>query len=148
MIRNYTSGTPVDRSVNFIEKKLVEAGARHIAKQYDNGALCAIVFSLERPGAKPFPIKLPANVGQCERILLARVKRPRKSTGQKVRDQAERTAWKLLADWVDIQVAMIKLGQVEALEIFLPYMFNSFSGTTFYQELKASNFKALSFTPE
>ena len=148
MIRNYTSGTPVDRSVSFIEKKLVEAGARHIAKQYNDGTLCAIVFSLEHPGAKPFPIKLPANVEACEHILLARVRRPRKGTPQKVREQAERTAWKLLADWVDVQVAMIKLGQVEALEIFLPYMFNSFSGTTFYQELKASGFKALPFTPE
>jgi hypothetical protein len=147
-LRNYTSGVPVERSVSFIEKRLVETGASHIMKEYVDGVLAGIMFSL--PGPKnnaSIPIKLPANVEKCNRLLAAQVKRQRKGTLEKIRDQAERTAWKLLADWVDVQVSMIRLGQAEPLEIFLPYLFDAHRKQTFYGSLKESGFKALPFTP-
>ena len=43
-LKNYTSSIPPDRSVALIEKKLVEVGADHIAKSYEKGKLCGIVF--------------------------------------------------------------------------------------------------------
>jgi len=148
-IRNYTSGVPVERSVSFIEKRLVETGASHIMKQYGpEGELSNIIFSLPGPrNNAPVPIKLPANIEKCHSLLAGQVKRPRKGTMAKIRSQAERTAWKLLADWVDVQISMIKLGQAEPLEIFLPYLFDSHRQQTFYGSLKESGFKALPFTP-
>jgi hypothetical protein len=94
-IRNYTSGVPVDRSVSFIEKRLVEAGASHIMKEYADGVLAGIIFSLPGPrNNAPVPIKLPANIDKCNRLLAQEVRRPRKGTMDKIRSQAERTAWK------------------------------------------------------
>lgn len=44
--------------------------------------------------------------------------RPRKW----VEAQSERVAWRIVLNWVEIQAAMIKLKQVDALEIFMPYL--------------------------
>lgn len=113
-LRNYTSGVPVERSVSLIEKRLVETGASHIMKQYGpDGTLSDIIFSLPGPrNNAPVPIKLPANVEKCNHLLAKQVKRPRKGTLEKIRLQAERTAWKLLSDWVDVQISMIRLVDV------------------------------------
>jgi hypothetical protein len=145
-LRNYTSGSPVDRSVSLIEKKLVESGARHISKEYDRGMLVGITFAICDANSKMVPIRLPANIERCEQLFSAEVKRPRKGTKDKIRQQAERTAWKLLADWVDVQCSMIMLQQAEPLEIFLPYLFDGNLGQTFFQALKTgTKFKALPF---
>ncbi len=139
-LRNYTSSVPVNRSVSYIEQRLVEAGATHIAKKYGKDqALQAVIFSLPGPGGEQVPIRLPANVDQCERVLLEYVKRKTEAALEKNRLQAERTAWKLLYDWVDLQCSMIKLGQVEPLEVFLAYIFDSKRGTTFYESLKGGS---------
>jgi hypothetical protein len=146
-LRNYTSGSPVDRSISFIERRLVEAGATQIAKSYGKGgSLVGVTFSMPGFNGKPAIVQLPANVDQCERAFLAEVKRHRKGTAEKIRLQAERTAWKLLADWVDVQVSMIALQQAEPLEIFLPYLYDSKLDQTLYRALKTGNeFKALPF---
>lgn len=118
-------------------------------KQYGpEGELSDIIFSIPGPrNNAPVPIRLPANIEKCRSLLAEQVKRPRKGTMAKIREQAERTAWKLLSDWVDVQISMIRLGQAEPLEVFLPYLFDGHRQETFYASLKANNFKSLPFTP-
>lgn len=145
-LRNYTSGSPVERSVAFIERRLVEVGACHISKEYHKGMLIGITFALSGLHGRMVPIRLPANVERCEQLFSAEVKRPRRDTMAKIHQQAERTAWKLLSDWVDVQCSMIMLQQAEPLEIFLPYLYDGNLGQTFFQALKSGEkFKALPF---
>ena len=57
------------------------------------------------------------------------------------RQQAIRTSWRILKDWVEVQMALLETGMVTMDEIFLPYRLSG--GQTFYQALVAGEFKAL-----
>lgn len=86
---------------------------------------------------------MPAKVDGCFQALWKEVKRPQSDTKQKIREQAERTAWKIISDWVEIQLSMIMLEQAEVMEIFLPYVYDPATETTFYNKIKKGGFKAL-----
>ena len=143
MIKNYTSTVPIERSINHIEYQLVAHGAKDIMKRYDSvGRLESICFIIFVSGNN-ISFKLPAKIDACYEILKAEIKKPRDDTYQKVEKQAERTAWKLVSDWVDIQISMIELQQAEFLEIFLPYAYNPQKQQTFYEQIRESKFLAL-----
>ena len=144
MIKNYTSSIAAARSISFIEAKLVHHGARQVLKLYDeNKTITGLCFIINTNG-KDMPFKLPARVDDCERILKANLsKRTRPETFAKIREQAERTAWKIVSDWVEAQMAMIELAQVEVMEVFLPYLYNHSQQQTYFEMLKTNNYKAL-----
>ena len=143
MIKNYTSGVPVDRTVSKIEAALVSGGATNIMKDYSpSGELVAICFAVVNPeNGKRIAVRLPADVKAVYEIFKDGVKRPRSGTMEKLEDQARRTAWKLIQDWVEIQISMIRLRQAEFLQVFLPYVWDG--KTTFYNRLKGQGFKLL-----
>lgn len=118
-------------------------GATNINKQYEGGSLASISFLIDVSG-NTIAFRLPAKVGAVQKVLWAEVKRPRPETEKRINDQAERTAWKIVAEWVEIQFSMIKLEQAEFAEVFLPYAYDYAKDQTFYQRLKESNFKLLS----
>jgi len=139
-IKNYTSSVAVNRSVQYITDKLVRHGARNIMQLYnDHQQLTGICFIIKQEG-KDMPFKLPARVDNCEKVLKAQVRRPGPDTYKKIREQAERTAWKLVSDWVDIQMSLIELDQVEFMEVFLPYVYFPAQGKTYFEQLKGSGF--------
>lgn len=142
MIKNYSSQVPANRSVLKIEEKLVQHGAKNILKLYDNQKLSGIAFIIPING-KEYPFRLPAKINRVEKQLLKQIKRPRNSTTQKISDQAERTAWKLLSEWVEIQISLIELDQVELLEVFMPYLYDSNKNQTFFEKMKNNNFSML-----
>ena len=144
MLKNYTSTVPASASIAYIERKLVQNGATQILKQYGpKGRLSDIRFCIKIDGQDVL-LKLPAQVENCENVLMQNLpQRARPETIKKVPKQAERTAWKILSDWLDAQVAMIELAQVEVLEIFLPYVYNPQTQQTVFQMAKASGYKAL-----
>lgn len=143
-IKNYTSNVVAEKSVMHIERYLVEAGASHIAKEYDtNKKLVGITFQMLLPNSQPCLFKLPARVDEVEKIMMSEKKKLHRDTAARVKDQANRTAWKLLVDWVQVQCSMILLNQAEAIEIFLPYLYNPQSNQTFFNKIKAGNFKML-----
>jgi hypothetical protein len=53
-------------------------------------------------------------------------------------EQAYRTSWKLAFEWIDIQATMIELGQVEAIEVFMPYLIVDKAGTTLFEMAKSN----------
>ena len=58
-----------------------------------------------------------------------------KTTRQKIKadkEQATRTAWRNVRDWVLAQVALMESCTVDAAQCFLPYMVDR-SGTTLYE---------------
>jgi hypothetical protein len=140
MIKNYTSDTPAVRSVNHIEQSLVENKAKSIMKTYGpDGTLTAIAFIMPTNGQE-LPFKLPARIDRVEKALLKKVIRPRKETFLRIKQQAERTAWKILADWVDIQMSIVELDQAEMSEVFMPYLYNHNKQDTLFDRWKANGF--------
>ena len=147
-LKNYTSTVPAARSIAYIEGKLAQNGAKQTLKTYDDQQrVSGICFMIPIDG-KEISFKLPAKVPECEKVLRANLSsRARPETIQKVEKQAERTAWKILSDWVEAQMAMIELAQVEVLEVFLPYVFDNQQGKTFFESIKERKYKALLPSP-
>jgi hypothetical protein len=142
MIKNYTSGVPVDRTVSKIEMALVKGGATNIIKDYKDNLLDAICFAVIMPDTeKRIAVRLPANAKAVYETMRRQVKRPRRGTEEKLKEQASRTAWKLMQDWVEVQMSLIEMQQVEFLQVFLPYVWNG--KTTVYNLLKAQGFRLL-----
>ena len=141
-LKNYTSSVPAVTSMGRIEQALVKAGATDISKKYEDGICVSITFRM-MVQLQPLFFQLPAKVDACFNVLYKEVKRPRPDTKALIRQQAERTAWKIISDWVEIQLSMILLEQADAMQIFLPYVYNPATEQTFYNQLKEGGFKAL-----
>lgn len=144
MLKNYTSQVPAGRSISYIENQLVNHGARSIMKIYDDKKrISGICFSIPING-KEIPYKLPARIKEAESVLLRNLgPRARKETKDKIPVQAERTAWKILSDWVEAQMALVELSQVDVTEVFLPYIYDGVEDKTFYEKIKENDYRNL-----
>lgn len=145
-IKNYTSNVHIDVTIARIERSLLDAGATAIAKEYEGKMPVALMFQIPfRKDQHPVTIKLPANVQACWDAFWVdhckyRTSKSRK-TKEDFREQASKTAWKLQQDWVEVQVSLIRLGQQEPMQAFLPY---AWDGThTVYQRIKVDGFQNL-----
>jgi hypothetical protein len=142
-IRNYTSSVAADKSILSIERTLIDMGARNIAKEYSpEGKVCQISFSIPY-GDGNTPYKLPAKQDPIKKLFLSQYRRPTQAQIKSCEEQAERTAWKNVKEWVELQATMIKLEQVEFMEVFMPYMYSMEKGKTLFQISKDNNFKQL-----
>lgn len=146
-IKNYTSEIPASRSISSAEDTLISIGARNIMKEYDGfGKTDCLVFSIPKPGNQGvIAFKLPSNREGIKKLLLKQYKyTPNKSQLENVEQQAERTAWKNIKEWVELQAVMIKLEQVETIQVFLPYAYDVQKKETLFEKIKNNGFKALS----
>ena len=142
-LKNYTSTVPASRSIMNIEKCLITHGATDIAKTYEGGQTKGIKFAIMIDG-KSMVFALPARIENCQRVLEGMTtSRTRPETLAKIPDQASRTAWKIVLDWIEIQMAMIDLAQIEMLEVFLPYVFIAEKNCTVFELAKDNGFKKL-----
>lgn len=140
-LKNYTSGVPVDKTISRIEQAIARFGASHIAKEYNgSGSVKALQFMLHYEGRNHI-VKLPANPQQVYEAMMAEVKKPHHGTKERIREQAERTAWKLMQDWIEVQLSLIAMRQADVLQVFLPYVWDG--ERTFYEAIKDKGFKLL-----
>lgn len=87
------------------------------------GKLDAISFGLVIE-EKQMGFRLPAMVDNVTEILYGgkdRWGQPKKITDVQ-REQAYKTAWANIRDWIDAQMALIDSRQVKIQQVFLPYM--------------------------
>lgn len=144
-LKNYTSKVTAGKSIDSIEKMLVKAGATDISKKYSNGACVAITFRMYIKAAHVVFFKLPARVDHCFNVFWSGRVRKLPEYKKGVMEQAERTAWKIVADWVAIQLSMIMLEQAEPLQVFLPYAYDPAKDETLYEKIVNSDMKLLGY---
>src|SRR5882757_11317795 len=94
-LKNYTSEVPAITSMGKIERCLVQAGATDISKKYSDSVCTSITFRM-MVNQIPLFFQLPAKVDMCFKVLWAQYTKPIKGSEQKCREQAERTAWKIV----------------------------------------------------
>lgn len=144
--KNYTSTVNAERSLMQIEKLLIDVGATNISKSInEQKEVDGIIFMISVNG-KPALFKLRARVEEVFKALWKDVSPRsihRKEVRDNKRDQAKRTAWKLLLDRVAMDVTDIKLGQMELLEVFLTRAYDMEKDQTFFEKIKATDFKLL-----
>lgn len=142
-LKNYTSKVPVSRTISRIEEILSEMGAKAIGKNYEQGRVISIVFQLTIHG-KDRLIRLPANPDAVYDVFRSETKKLRSDTIERLKEQAERTAWKIQQDWLEIELSLIQLNQKEPLQVFLSYLWD---GTqTYFESLRGNGFKQLAYT--
>jgi hypothetical protein len=139
-LKNYTSegrGT-----FDKIQKILAEHGANRIMYDYGNaGELVAITFGMEINGQK-VGFRLPANADKVTNILYGgedRWGRPKKIKDSQ-REQAYKTAWANIRDWIDAQMALIDTEQATLMQVFLPYAVQKNEKTVYENMLEDPKF--------
>lgn len=143
-IKNYISSVDASRSMAKIEELVVEIGATNINKQYAEKVCTGITFLLfDQQLQQTIPFHLKAQVEECFYILWKDVKRPRPDTRATLQHQANKTAWKILSDWTEIQCSMILLGQAKPLQMFLPFMYDLKSNETLFDKVSSGKLKFL-----
>lgn len=130
-LKNYTTSIKIEKTISEIETMLAKFGATHIFKIYDNGIPIGLAFTIVVDG-NSIPYKLPMKE---EKILLV-LKKSNINKKFKGIDQARRTGWRIIKDWVDSQLALIEIELTKPEEIFLPYMYDSKTDSTFFQKLE------------
>jgi hypothetical protein len=134
-LKNYTSEIPASRSLDNIERRLIDFGAKSIIKDYDDKKRVASIKFIIMVRGRPIAFLLPANIDKVEKVLLRNYKNITNTIRAKVKDQAERTAWKTIHEWVEIQTSLIMMEQVEVMQVLLPYAITD-NGRTVYEVME------------
>lgn len=156
-LKNYTSNVPVNETIARIEKVLIRSKVSGITKEYGPaGKVAAVTFRIELPNQNPWTVRLPANE---EKALLAMwldyadgdkltpdglrllYNNRKAKCKHDFREQAERTAWKIIQDWIEVQMSMIQMQQADWREVFLPYVWDG--RQTLFQRMENNGFRAL-----
>lgn len=160
-LKNYTSSVPVHVTVNRIEQILIRCGVQGIAKEYAPppaapGTITAIIFKIEVPDFPTVNVRLPVDESKAlDALWMDYVGTDKLSPdGSRIQwnsykkkcrkdfvEQAQRTAWKIVQDWVEVQMSMIQMKQADFMQVFLPYVWNG--KTTYYASLKENHFRAM-----
>lgn len=159
-LKNYTSEVPVSQTVYRIEQVLLKAGVTDIAKQYGaNQKILAITFAIQFDENTKTTVRLPVNEEQAIQALwmdyadedkltpdgksLIWSPRKKKSRADFIQ-QGERTAWKIIQDWVEVQMSMIQMNQADFRQVFLPYIWDGKQSV--YERMVTGGFKQLQLT--
>src|SRR6185295_20363086 len=123
-LKNYTSSGR--NTFDKIQNILSMHGANKVMFDYKEGKVIAITFSLEIQG-KTMGFRLPALVENVEQILYGGKKKSKYSSEFKEitdaqREQAYKTAWANIRDWIDAQLALVATQQVKIHHVFLPFL--------------------------
>jgi len=131
-IKNYTTTINANKTIGEIQELLRKHGANAIMTEYNNGEAIGLSFKIMTPRGE-VGVRLPANTDRVLQVL-----RNQRKKNNKVKDtmeQATKTAWRIIKDWIDAQMAILETEMVEMEEIFLPYIINN-DGQTLYQAFK------------
>jgi hypothetical protein len=127
---NYTTKIDPDKTAQEIAKCLSTHGASAVLTEYDpeNNYVSAISFQIMVNDQK-MGFRLPCDWKPVLAILTKNKKNPHRYGNEQKklhweaqwRDQAVCTAWRIVKDWVEAQMALVETQMVTTAEVFLPY---------------------------
>lgn len=137
-ILNYTTTIDAFKTVSEIEYILMKHKAKSIMKNYEGETITSLSFLIDT-GYAQIPIKLPAKVDECLRVLQQEKKNSPRSGIKATREQAERVAWRILKSWTEAQMALLDINMAKTEEIFMPYIVDQ-TGQTLFEKLEQQKF--------
>lgn len=137
---NYTTEIAAEKSVGEIQRRLAQAGVSQVLHGYDaEGNLSELSFRIKTQFGE-MSFRMPANVEAVQAILRRQFKSGRSRFTS--REHATKVAWRILKDWVEAQLALLRTGQVTIEQVFLAYAQND-TGQTMYEALVERKFAGL-----
>lgn len=133
-LKNYRSSAADSAIFEAIRAALAAHKAKRIIFDYDDdGCAVAISFSVEI-GKELLAFRLPARLENVADLVKQSYRNAgRNISGQALIDQAYKTAWANIRDWITAQMALIDSGMVRTEEVFLPYLLIDAGKTLFEQ---------------
>lgn len=157
-LKNYTSDVPVPTTILRIESTLIKCGVKGIEKEYEADArVLALTFTIEIEDGKPMRVRLPVREEQVLQALWLEYvngdtmtndgqaiewPRNKKKIREDFREQAQRTAWRIMQDWVEVQMSLIVMKQCDVREVFMPYIIVG-RNQTLFESVRDSGYKLL-----
>lgn len=130
-IANYTTDVAVEKTMGEVVGALQRRGVVRISTMYeDDGSPAGIAFTLKTPYG-PRDFELPVRTEGVYRALLR--ERQGNSRIKATPDQAAKVAWRIAAEWLRAQGALIDAELVSMDEVMMPYMLDGRTGKTAYQ---------------
>ena len=145
ILYRHTTQIVASKTAAQIAELLGQAGATRINTTYENGKAVGIDFSVTLDGMN-MSFRLPIYPEKVLDAMRADGKKRRRSIhgagSERIAEQAERTAWRVALEWLRAQLAYMASGQVQAQEVFLPYLVTP-NGETLYKSLERRQFAGL-----
>lgn len=135
---NYSTTVDAYKTVAEIEQMLVKHGAKSIMKSYEGEDVTSLSFLIDT-GNGNVPVKLPVRLDDVLQVLTEQKKAHPKANIKATREQANRVAWRILKDWIEVQMALLDMKMVKFEEIFLSYI-ETADGKTIYEKLEEKQF--------
>ena len=137
-LRNYTTRIDAGKTAGEIVSLLVRHGAQQVTQDYNAGEIATISWVAHTAhGLVSF--RLPVDVDKCY-LVLKRQNLVRQS--REGRDQARRVAWRIVKDWMSVQMALLQTEMVTLDQLMLPYALDQ-NGLTLYEHMLAGGFRTL-----
>ncbi len=143
-LKNYTSDIEPTKSMANIERWLIEIGASNINKNYVDKICVGLTFLyFDQAINQTLAFHLKAQVQECFNIFWKDRVQETPSQKENCMKQANKTAWKILSDWTEIQCSMILLGQATPLQMFLPFVYDTQKNETLYDKISSGKMNNL-----
>lgn len=128
---NYTTKIDADKTASEISKILSSHGASAIMTEYDmaEGLVYAISFKINL-NDKELSFRLPCDWRPVYEIMTKGKKKPHPRFEEERftkwqsdwKAQSVRTAWRIVKDWTEAQMALVETQMVTTAQVFLPYV--------------------------
>jgi hypothetical protein len=130
-LKNYTTRVPASQSVQEIQEMLQKHGATGVLLEYEQGTgrIASLSFKINVHD-RDWGFRLPLKWREAQRVMIEQGVRRAGSD----EDYVYRVAWRILRDWVAVQMALVEIEMVALQEVFLPYAIHP-DGKTLYEHV-------------
>lgn len=125
-ILNYTTKIDAWKTVNEVQQILSKHNVSHFSIRNEGSFPVALSFAINYLG-QPLNFLLPCNHEGVLNCLKKDRKVPKSSKNS---EQALRTGWRIIKDWIEAQMAIVESELAPIQEVFLPFLIINSSGET------------------
>lgn len=125
-ILNFTTKIDAWKTVNEIQQILAKHKVTHFSIKNEGSYPVALAFTVDY-NDRPLNFLLPCNHDGVLRCLRRDKKVPNSSKNS---EQALRTSWRIVKDWVEAQMAVVEAELAPIQEVFMPYLVVNNNGET------------------
>lgn len=133
-VKCWTTTVAASRTIDEIEKLLAKYGAKNVSKEFDNGEVVAVLFTLSLFLGTTVTFKLPADVdgwmGMLKKMHDSGEYKSLSKRRSRDREYAKRVGWRVLKEWIDTQLTLVYAGGVKMEQVMLPYAYDYNTGRT------------------